>query len=190
MTEFYERYWSGKTGARLSDFDRKWPVLAPLIPTAPALTILDYGCGNGDVLAEMRLINPRGRYIGSDVSETALGAARERLPDVVFHHLRDGGRVPLQDRSVDFIFCSEVIEHVYDTETTFGEFSRLLRPGGRILITTPYHGLLKNLLLVLLAFDRHFDPTGPHIRFFTTRSLLKCLGNVGMNVERLGYIGR
>jgi len=49
---------------------------------------------------------------------------------------------------------------------------------------------LKNLLLVLLAFDRHFDPTGPHIRFFTKRSLLKGLGNVGMNVERVGYIGR
>ncbi len=190
MEGFYERYWSGKLSGKLSDFKRKWPILAPLIPRAAGLTVLDYGCGNGEILLEMQRLNSAARYVGADVSETALGVARQRLPTVAFHTLEDGGRLPLESATVDFIFCSEVIEHVYDTEATFAEFARLLKPGGRLLLTTPHHGLAKNLLLVLLAFDRHFDPIGPHIRFFTKRSLFKCLRSVGIKPMDHGYIGR
>lgn len=190
MEGFYERYWSGKPTGKLSDFDRKWPVLTPLVPREHGLTILDYGCGNGEIIAEMLRINPHARYIGVDVSETAVAAARQRLPDVTFHCVPDGDRVPLETGGADFILCSEVIEHVYDTEATFHEFARLLQPGGRILLTTPYHGLVKNLLISLLAFDRHFDPTGPHIRFFTKGSLFRCLRTVGIEPMRHGLIGR
>lgn len=190
MEQFYERYWSDKLPGKLSDFDRKWPILAELIPRDGTLTILDYGCGNGEILTEMKRLNPNARYLGGDVSEVALTAARKRLPDVTFYPLSDGGRVPLHDGAVDFIFCSEVIEHVYDTEATFKEFARLLGTGGQLLLTTPYHGLLKNLLITLLAFDRHFDPTGPHIRFFTKRSLFRCLEQGGIEPTRHGFIGR
>jgi 2-polyprenyl-3-methyl-5-hydroxy-6-metoxy-1,4-benzoquinol methylase len=187
---FYERYWSGKSTGKLDDFQRKWPVLAPLIPRQDGLTILDYGCGNGEILAEMWRLNPDARYIGVDVSETAVAAARQRLPNATFYCVPDGGGVPLEDGAAQFILCSEVIEHVYDTEATLQELARLLKPGGRILLTTPYHGLIKNILLTLFAFDRHFDPTGPHVRFFTRRSLFKCLVQAGMRPERHGYIGR
>ena len=190
MDAFYERYWSGKRSGKLSDFERKWPILAPLIPTAAGLTILDYGCGNGEILAEMQRLNSAANFVGVDVSNTALGAARQRLPDVPFYALQDDGKVPLETGAVDFIFCSEVIEHVYDTEATFGELARLLRPGGRLLLTTPYHGLLKNLLLVVFAFDRHFDPAGPHIRFFTRAALFRCLRNAGIEPRNHGYLGR
>jgi SAM-dependent methyltransferase len=190
MGRFYERYWAGNAVAPLRDFDMKWPVLAPMIPAKPDITILDYGCGNGYVLDQMRRLNPGARFFGVDVSEAALTAARDRLPDVTFYRVKDGGHVPLDGGAVDFIFCSEVVEHVYDTQVTFSEFARLLRPGGRILLTTPYHGLVKNVLLVLLAFDRHFDPTGPHVRFFTKRSLFACLRRVALVPRRHGYIGR
>lgn len=190
MERFYERYWSDRPDGRLGDFERKWPVLAPLIPRDAAVTILDYGCGKGDIIGEMRRLNPGARYFGVDVSETALGIARERLPGVVLHRVEDGAPVPVETGTVDFIFSSEVIEHVYDTEATFREFSRLLRSGGHVLLTTPYHGFVKNVLLVALAFDRHFNPTGPHIRFFSKRSLFKCLRDVGIEPKRHGYIGR
>jgi 2-polyprenyl-3-methyl-5-hydroxy-6-metoxy-1,4-benzoquinol methylase len=190
LDPFYERYWSGRQTGRLSDFERKWPILAPLIPTDSSLTILDYGCGNGEILVEMQRLNPAARYFGADVSNTAIEAARVRLPGVTFHAISDGGGLPLENGAVDFIFCSEVIEHVYDTEATFRELARLLRPGGHLLLTTPYHGLAKNLLLVLCAFDRHFDPLGPHIRFFTKGSLFRCLRNAGLEPRDHGYVGR
>ena len=187
---FYERYWFGKPDGKLDEFTRKWPVLRHLIPRESGVVMLDYGCGDGEIIKELRAINAGARYIGVDISKTALAKAQASLPDAVFYQVGDGERVPIPAASVDFIFCSEVIEHVYDTEVIFIEFARLLRAGGRILITTPYHGRIKNVLLACFAFDRHFDPKGPHIRFFSKRSLFSSLGQVGLQPERHGYIGR
>src|SRR6266581_1493260 len=121
MAGFYERYWVGKRGSPLSDLQRKWPVLAPLVPDPDDrnLTILDYRCGDGQILMDLKKINPVANFIVADVSETALRVARHHLPHVTFLHLQDGGRVAINDGVVDFIFSSEVIEHVYDTEATF-----------------------------------------------------------------------
>ncbi len=187
---FYERYWATQKDGKPSDFVHKWPALQPLIPREPGLIILDYGCGNGEILRELRGINSGARYIGVDVSETALATARAVLPEATFHQVSDGDRVPVSAASVDFIFSSEVIEHVYDTEVVFAEFARLLRQSGRVLITTPYHGLIKNLLIVTFAFDRHFNPRGAHVRFFSKRSLFGCLREVGLEPEKHGYYGR
>ena len=187
---FYDRYWASQQDGKPSDFVYKWPALEPLIPREPGVIILDYGCGTGEILRELRALNPGARYIGVDVSETALVTARAAVSEAMFHHVSDGQRVPVAAASVDFIFSSEVVEHVYDTEVIFTEFARLLRPGGRILITTPYHGLIKNLLLVTFAFDRHFDPKGPHVRFFSKRSLFSALRTVGLEPEIHGYYGR
>jgi ubiquinone/menaquinone biosynthesis C-methylase UbiE len=187
---FYERYWFVRTSGKLDDFGRKWPVLRSFIPRGPKAVVLDYGCGDGEIIKELAAINPGACYIGADVSDTALARARTSLPDVSFHRIEREQQVPVPSASIDFIFCSEVIEHIYDTEAAFAEFARLLRPGGRVLITTPYHGLVKNLLLVSLAFDRHFDPKGPHVRFFSKRALFRCLRQAGLQPERHGYIGR
>ena len=187
---FYERYWASQKDGKPSDFAHKWPVVQRLIPREPGLTILDYGCGNGEILQELRAINSGARYIGVDVSETALATARAAFPEATFHHVSDGQRVPVAAGSVDFIFCSEVIEHVYDTEVVFSEFARLLRQGGQVLLTTPYHGLIKNLLLVSLVFDRHFNPKGPHVRFFSKNSLFGCLKEVQLQPQTCRYYGR
>ena len=186
----YERYWEHRGSEALSDLALKWPRLAAFVPRGPGLTIADFGCGNGEIIQRMRELNPGAGYVGLDVSATALAAARARHPDAAFHRIEDGGPLPLEDGSVDFVFSSEVIEHVYDTGNAFRELARVLRQGGSLLMTTPYHGLLKNLAILLRGFDRHFDPAGPHIRFFTTRGLLAALRGVGLQATRHGYYGR
>ena len=48
----------------------------------------------------------------------------------------------------------------------------MLRPGGRLLVTVPFHGRVQAALRSRsLRFDAHFDPLGQHLRFFTRRSL-------------------
>jgi ubiquinone/menaquinone biosynthesis C-methylase UbiE len=187
--KFYERYWHAQE-EELSDFKLKWPHLRPFIPLDEGKVIVDVGCGNGMVIAQMRKLNPKAKYIGLDVSETALKSAKRRLPDVDFKPIEDGEAFPLDAASVDFLFSSEVAEHVYDTKNYFAEMGRILRPGGQLLLTTPFHGLIKNLLLVLLGFDKHFNPTGPHVRFFSKKSLTACLNDAGFDVVKYGYYGR
>ena len=69
------------------------------------------------------------------------------------------------------MWCSEVLEHVADTAHLLLEVRRVLRPGGRLLVTVPYHGRVKAALIALTRFEAHFDPLGQHLRFYTRRSL-------------------
>lgn len=116
--------------------------------------------------------------------------ARTQVLRAKFEKIEDGGAFPIPDGSIDFVFSSEVIEHVYDTENAVREISRVLKPGGKLLVTTPFHGLFKNLVLVLFGFDIHFNPIGPHIRFFTKRSLTELLRGYGLHACEYGYYGR
>lgn len=190
MTQtFYETYWDGHEG-ELSDFKLKWPILSPLIPKKENIIILDFGCGNGQLILEMMKLNPRARFIGLDVSDIALQAAKKRISNVELLPIQDGGSFPVESGRVDFVFTSEVIEHVYDTENAISELSRILRKGGQLLLTTPYHGFLKNIALVLFGFDKHFNPTGPHVRFFSNKALFALLAKHGLRVLSHGYYGR
>lgn len=190
MPKFYEKYWLDNKDGYLSDFNLKWPKLKKFIPLEKEIVIVDFGCGNGQIIQEMKKINPLANYVGLDVSGAALKSAEAILPDCKFYKIEDGGKFPLNDDSADFIFSSEVIEHIYDTENAFKELARILKPGGKILLTTPYHGFIKNLLIILFAFNKHFNPIGAHIRFFTKKTLLNLLNKNNLKVIKIGYYGR
>ena len=69
------------------------------------------------------------------------------------------------------------------------EMHRILRPGGRLLVTVPYHGPLKNLLIALFNWDKHYTPSNPHIRFFSKGTLEKLARDAGFHVLRTGSCG-
>jgi len=56
---------------------------------------------------------------------------------------------PFKSEIFDAIWTTEVLEHLLEVRRTVSEFNRILRPGGLLVITTPYHGLVKNLILSL-----------------------------------------
>jgi 2-polyprenyl-6-hydroxyphenyl methylase/3-demethylubiquinone-9 3-methyltransferase len=65
-----------------------------------------------------------------------------------------------------------------------------LRPGGLFALTTPYHGLVKNVALALHGFDRHFAIEGDHIRFFSDRALTRLAESTGFTVCGIRHFGR
>src|SRR5262249_21353847 len=71
-------------------------------------------------------------------SSDAVEHARNRYahPNVTFEHY-DGRSLPLADASIDLATCFQVIEHVGDAAALVREISRVLRPSGTALITTP-----------------------------------------------------
>jgi 2-polyprenyl-6-hydroxyphenyl methylase/3-demethylubiquinone-9 3-methyltransferase len=80
------------------------------------------------------------------------------------------------------VWAGEVLEHVADVVGLLAEVRRVLRWGGTLLATTPYHGRLAVAALGLRpgrAFEDHFDPRADHLRFFTARSLTAVLRDAG-----------
>ena len=75
-----------------------------------------------------------------------------------------------------------MLEHVADVVGLLAEVRRVLRWGGRLLVTTPYHGRVSVAALALRgrrAVDAHFDPRADHLRFFTARTLRAVLTDAG-----------
>jgi SAM-dependent methyltransferase len=102
----------------------------------PGMRILDFGagsCWSTRLLTQMRCA-----VTAVDVSETALELGREllrRLPIVGEHHPPeylhfDGRRLPVEDGSIDRIFCFDAFHHVPNPQEVLGEFGRVLRDGG------------------------------------------------------------
>ena len=142
--------------------------------------VLDLGCGAGHFLALLRALGAE--PIGVELSERALEQARSRESRAETHLLAADGSIPLAHGSVDLVWCSEVIEHVADVGGLLAEVRRVLSPGGRILLTTPFHGRIKGAALALTRFDSHFDPLGQHLRFFTPSSLRRTLEAARLDV--------
>jgi 2-polyprenyl-6-hydroxyphenyl methylase/3-demethylubiquinone-9 3-methyltransferase len=150
--------------------------------------VLDYGCGRGEFTKFLASLGFRAT--GIDISDQAVDLNRLDFPDLEFAHVEENTPAPYEDGSFAAIWSSEVIEHVYDVHGVFADFARLLRPGGRLVLTTPYHGWLKNMLLVTFAFEHHFNVEWQHIRFWTKRSLTAVAAKHGLRPIRWDSVGR
>ena len=160
-------------------FERRLAFL--LAHVAPGETVLDLGCGAGEFSAA--LAQAGAHPSGVDVAAEALRRAGERAPGVELRLWRDGEPLPLEDNSADAVWAGEVVEHVVDVAPWLSEVRRVLRPGGTLLLTTPDHGRGTLLALALSArrFAEHFDPRSDHVRFFSRRTLVALLDDLGFD---------
>jgi len=155
------------------------------------LNILDVGCGNGYIASRLAAMGHK--VTALDASEDGILLARKAYPDVRFevHSAYDDLR-PLVGQ-VDLVVSSEVIEHLYSPRQFLQNIHQVLKPGGHLILTTPYHGYLKNLALSLFNhWDKHFtvDWEGGHIKFFSERSLALMLDQHGFRYIVFNNAGR
>jgi arsenite methyltransferase len=115
---------------------------APLqhLDLAPGETVLDLGAGAGiDALIAARAVGPGGHVIGVDMTPEMLAAARANADSAGAANVefREGRleRLPVDDQSVDAVTSNCVINLVPDKRAVFAEVARILRPGGRLVIS-------------------------------------------------------
>jgi SAM-dependent methyltransferase len=144
--------------------------------------VLDLGSGDGTFAA--LLLRAGCRVVMADVAAAALRRARERAPEAAAVELVEGAALPFEEDAFDVVWAGEVLEHVADVVGLLAEVRRVLRWGGRLLVTTPWHGRL------VVAPDTHFDPRADHLRFFSARTLRAVLRDAGFAEVEVRRAGR
>ncbi|HEY1775078.1 MAG TPA: class I SAM-dependent methyltransferase [Solirubrobacteraceae bacterium] len=176
MVGYFERLWSELPEGPPERFAERRDFLIEAV--ADAQKVIDVGCGAGWFCEALQ--SAGAQVVGVDVAGEAIRRARQRCPDVEFA-LVDGTRLPYVESSFDAAWLGETLEHVQDGIALLEEIGRVLKPGARLIGTTPNHGPWQRLRLGLSAraFEEHFEPRSDHVRFFTTatlRTLLEVCG--------------
>lgn len=162
-------------------------------PLAPGSRVLDIGCGDGVLCGDFHL---RGcQVVGVDLSESGIALARRNFPGCRFELLgvNEVSLDRLGEAPFDLVVSTEVVEHLYSPRQLSRAAYDALRPGGQFIITTPYHGYLKNLAISLANhWDVHADPLwdGGHVKLFSRKTLGKLLTEAGFRDLRFLGVGR
>lgn len=182
----YHSSGAGHTAAYL------WPTVSQKLSIGSPHRVLDAGCGNG---AFARMLVDRGYEVtGIDLSDSGIEIAKSQCP---------GGRFELAsltddllsrfDEPFDAVVSLEVVEHLYDPRLFARRMFDVLRPGGQLILSTPYHGYLKNVALAVSGkLDSHFTALwdGGHIKFWSRRTLSRLLTEAGFRVVDFAGAGR
>lgn len=189
---YYETYWnkgkdtfSGDQQGYAENF-RRW-MARELSGLPPRSSILEVGCGDGSFTKELVKYSPD--VVAIDISESQIAENAKHFGGITFQQHDVAERFPFELGAFDVIWCSEVLEHLFDPAFALREMHRILKPGGKLLVTVPYHGRLKNLLIALFNFDEHYTPSNPHIRFYTTNTLSRIVREAGFSGIRTSTCG-
>jgi 2-polyprenyl-6-hydroxyphenyl methylase/3-demethylubiquinone-9 3-methyltransferase len=171
------------------------PAILKLVHQYAPRDVLDAGCGIGSLCADLAAAGYN--VVGVDGDAGGIGIARAAHPGVRFETATfDGAASELQataDGLFDCVVSTEVIEHLYAPHELVRFCYEALRPGGALIITTPYHGYWKNLALSLTnKWDYHLRPEwyGGHIKFWSPKTLGRVLRDAGFEEPVLSGVGR
>lgn len=170
------------------------PLIRREIENLPAKSVVvDAGCGNGSMLGELRGYGFE--LHGLEVSESGLAHAKKTFRGIEFNYadlMADLSNHALAGKC-DAVISTEVVEHVFLPRIFARNCYRLLKPGGKLVLSTPYHGYLKNLALAFTGqLETHFTVLWDygHIKFWSRRTLGTLLEEAGFQVVGFHGAGR
>lgn len=158
------------------------------------MPILDAGCGGGALVNYLHRLGFKNIY-GFDASSTGIEIAKKNFPEIsdkFFIHNCYEENLPINHK-FKLIISMEIIEHLYSPTKYLKNIYNWLDNDGYFILTTPYHGYLKNFLIAFLnKFDRHFSSLeeGGHIKFFSKKTLTLLLDSIGFKFIKFYGAGR
>lgn len=140
-------------------------------PAGSNRQILDIGCGAGNMAHHLAHY---GHVTGMDFNPRPLVVAQERGLGIVN---ASGSEIPFPDASFDLVACLDTIEHIPDEIAVLSEVKRVLKPGGKVIITVP-------AFMWLWSYN---DEINDHQRRYTVMDLEQKLELNGLHVNRISY---
>ncbi|MGI6477943.1 MAG: class I SAM-dependent methyltransferase [Salinivirgaceae bacterium] len=139
--------------------------------TDDATMILDVGCGNG-WLSKM-IQNDKNNVVSLDISHRNVSRVLKEQPHP--NHtgiVADVFNLPFPPESFDIIVASEIIEHVYDPKMFIDCLLDILKPSGKIIITTPYN---EKIPLSLCVHCNQLTPGNAHLHSFNEKNIVQMI---------------
>jgi len=156
------------------------------------LQVLEVGAGNGFV---SNILKREGYEVTAlEPSDDGAYLIATAYPDIKLIKSQIETIEPALNSQYDVVVCLEVVEHVYNPKEFIRSIYKALKQDGRLIITTPYHGYIKNILIALLGLsDKHYTVLweNGHIKFFSIKTLTELLalnGFVCLNTCRFGRV--
>jgi len=153
--------------------------------------VFDLGCGTGGAAAA--LAEKGYRVVGIDPSSDGIAKANINYPGLSLNVGSAYDDLSREYGMFNAVISLEVVEHVYDPKAFISTMYDLVKPGGIAVISTPYHGYLKNLALAVMGkMDDHFMPLKDHghIKFWSKNTLNTLLLDAGFRRVHFEYVGR
>jgi 2-polyprenyl-6-hydroxyphenyl methylase/3-demethylubiquinone-9 3-methyltransferase len=155
------------------------------------IELLDVGCGNGVLTSQ---ISKFFKYTtGIDLSETGIKIAQKLKIDKCTFQKASIEDLIKSKKKYKFISSFEVIEHQYLPDDFLDKINQLLDDNGFFLLSTPYNGYIKNLIISILnKNDWHYNPLWRHghIKFFSLKTLTKILESSNFKIINKNFSGR
>lgn len=170
------------------------PHVLKILATLSVRRVMDLGAGNGMLCAA--LAGAGYEAVGVEYDKQGVELARRTHPDIPFYCYGvqdDPAALLANEPKFDAVVSTEVIEHLFSPHLLPLYAARCLHAGGYLVITTPYHGYLKNLALSIFnKWDFHHTPLwhGGHIKFWSASTLTALLSANGFEVIGFSGVGR
>lgn len=182
--ELYDDEWSGwKAGTTAFVGVRRYDQISDVVQRLGPRKILDVGCGDGRLARAIRVHCSDVVIHGCDLSAVALarseGLDRQYVVDL------DGGVLPEPSGSFDLVIASEVIEHLIQPDRVLSELTRVLRPGGHILLTVPNVAFWRFRVQALRGHVPSVTADDRHLHSFNASLLEQLVWKAGLQVVRL-----
>lgn len=157
--------------------------------------VCDIGSGNGALAGALR--DAGLQAVGVEYDKQGVEVARQHFPGINFYNLGvQDDPAPVmaaEGQAFDAVVSTEVVEHLFSPHLLPAFARQIVAGGGYLVISTPYHGYLKNLALsVFNKWDKHHTPLwhGGHVKFWSRKTLTQLLEANGFRVTEFHGAGR
>ncbi|MEI8285419.1 MAG: class I SAM-dependent methyltransferase [bacterium] len=148
------------------------PAVLAICKKFKPVSVLDVGTGNGAMLP---VWVRQGWHVSAIEPDTDGYEIARGVPGADVRQFGVGDELPAEWQEVfDVVICLEVVEHLFNPHLLVETALDVLKPGGYAVVSTPYHGYLKNLALALADkwdFHHHPERVGGHIKFWSKKTL-------------------
>jgi len=170
------------------------PCVLEILKTLQVSRVMDLGAGNGVLCAG--LAKAGYEVVGVEYDRQGAHLAKQTYPGIPFYNFGvqdDPSELLAHERRFDAVVSTEVVEHLFSPHLLPAYAAQCLNEGGYLIVSTPYHGYLKNLVLsVLNKWDAHHTALwhGGHIKFWSAATLTALLAANGFEVIEFHGVGR